>query len=234
MITIIHGDNTVLSRKQLQKEIKKRVSAGKPARSYAAVNLTLPVLTEALQSTSLFGDEHVLVIERLFRMRAKNLRDQMINILSDQSQVDIILWEDNVVSATNLKLLQVAKPTVIVFKTSPLVFQAMDLFGNPKEKKRLLQQLHAAYDQDTPEFVFSMLARQVRLLINFVEGETGTMKPYTLQKVSRQAQYFSLEKLRKIHQLLLEIDLSQKLSTSTLTLEQRIDLLALQTGDRTF
>lgn len=231
MITIIHGDNTVLSRKQLQSELKKHGLAGKKIRHFSATELSLAVLTDALQTTSLFGDENVLVLERLFKMRSKNLRDQILAILAKPSPIEIILWEDSVVSVTNLKLLQEAKPIILSFKTSPLVFQAMDLFGNPGEKQRILRHLHLAYDQDTPEFVFSMLARQVRLLINVKEGETGAMKPYTLQKVRQQAQFFPLEKLLQIHKRFLEIDLSQKLSTSLLTLEQQLDLLALQIAD---
>ncbi|MBP7876096.1 hypothetical protein KA012_03840 [Candidatus Woesebacteria bacterium] len=229
MITIIHGDNTVLSRKQLQTEIEKHVSGGKTIRSLAGNELSLSVLTEALQPTSLFGDEQVLLLERLFRMRSKNLRDQMLSILQDHPGMTIIIWEDATVSATNLKLLQNAKPTIFSFKTSPLVFQAMDLFGNPGEKQRLLKHLHAAYDQDTPEFVFAMLTRQIRLLINVAEGETAALKPYTLQKIRHQAQFFPLKKLLQIHQQLLAIDLTQKQSSSLLSLEQQLDLLALQT-----
>jgi len=230
MITLIHGDNSVLSRKQLTQEIEKRVSSGKKIRSFTASELSLSTLTDALQSTSLFGDEQVLVIERLFKMRAKNVRDQMLAILAAQTAFDIVLWEDSNVTAINLKLLQDVKPIVLAFKTSPLVFQAIDLFGNPREKERLLQQLHAASKQDTAEFVFAMLASRIRQLINVAEGETAALKPYTLQKIRRQAQYFSLKKLLKLHQKLLEIDLHQKSSTSLLSLEQQLDLVALDSA----
>lgn len=227
MMTIIHGDNIVLSRKQLQLEVEKRVTAGKKVRSYTAADLSLPILTEALQSTSLFGEESVVVLERIFKMRSKKMRDQVLDILCTQAAVEVIVWEDAVVSATNLKLLQAAKPTVLLYKSSPVVFQALDLLGNSSQKKRLIQLLHLAYEQDSPEFVFSMFTRQVRLLINVVEGEISALKPYTLQKARQQAQHFTLEKLLNIHRQLLEIDLSQKLSTSLLTLEQQLDLLAL-------
>lgn len=230
MITIIHGDNTVLSRKQLQTELEKHSLAGKKIRSLTSSDLTLAIITEALQSTSLFGDEAILVIERLFTMRAKNLRDQIFAILDTQAGIDVILWEDRVASATSLKLFTTTKPTILSFKTSPVVFQAMDLLGNHKERSRLLKLLHAAYEQDSVEFVFSMIARQVRLLINVLEGETGAMKPYTLTKIRQQARFFSLEKLVQMHQQLLAIDMAQKQSASLLTLEQQLDLFALQSA----
>ena len=228
MITIIHGDNTVLSRKQLISEIDKRSAAGKTVRSFTASELNIAGLTQALHPTSLFGDEQVLVIERLFRLRSTTLRDQMLTALISQHDIEVLLWEDKLISATNLKLLETAKPQTVVFKISPIVFQVMDQFGDPAKKVQLLKQLHAAYDQDSAEFVFAMLTRQIRLLINVVEGETAAMKPYTLQKMRTQARFFPLEKALRVHRQLLEIDLAQKTSGSLLSLEQQLDLLALE------
>ncbi len=230
MITIIHGDNTVLSRQQLTRHIEGRTRQGKTVKSIAGADISLPSLTSALQSTSLFGDEQAVVLERLFKMRSKNVRDQVVQILVTHQETEVILWDDHIISATNLKLISAAKPSVELFKTSPIVFQTMDMFGNPHESSRMIKQLHRSYDQDTTEFVFSMLARQVRLLISVVEGDTGSMKPYTLQKVSQQAKHFTLEKLLKIHHQLLVIDLNQKQSLSLLTLEQQLDMLALQSA----
>lgn len=229
MITLIHGDNTVLSRSQLQKEIASRTTAGKRLVSVTAAEVSIASLTNLLQPTSLFGDPSALIIERLFKMRSKNTLSAVLTILTTQSETDIVLWEDGNVSATNLKLLAGATPTVLAFKTSLIVFQLLDLFGAPTRRTELLKLLDAASKQDTPEFVFAMLASRVRQLIKVVEGETADIKPYSLTKLRAQVRFFTLESLLKLHARLLEIDLSQKQSTSVLSLKQQLELLATQT-----
>jgi hypothetical protein len=228
MITIIHGDNSVMSRRFLQTELEQFKRANKIIRSFAAADLSMATLTEALQTDSLFGNENVVVIERLFRLRSKRTRDQFIECMCQQTQLTLYLWEDTSITATSLKLLQKAKPIIQVFKTSPVVFSAMDLLGNPREQGKLLTLLHESYIHDSPEFVFSMLARQIRLLIAVVEHETSNMKPFVLGKLQRQQRYFTLSKLLALHHELLTIDLSQKQSTGLLSLEQQLDLFALK------
>lgn len=230
MITLIHGDNTVLSRAQLQKEIASRSTAGKRVTGVTAAEVSIASLTNLLQPTSLFGDPSVLVIERLFKMRSKNTLAAVLTVLTTQPEADILLWEDGNVSATNLKLLKDANPVVQAFKTSPIVFQLLDLFGSPTRRAELLKLLDAACKQDTPEFVFAMLASRVRQLIKVAEGETADIKPYSLTKLRAQMRFFTLESLLKLHAKLLEIDLSQKQSTSVLSLKQQLELLAMQPG----
>jgi len=72
-----------------------------------------------------------------------------------------------------------------------------------------------------------MLARQTRMLIEVRESGTMTGAPWMVQKIKRQGQSFSLQQLLKIHHQLLEIDLHQKTSTNTLSLDQELDLLLL-------
>lgn len=229
MITLIHGDNTVVSRTHFHEEVEKRTRAGKSVKTVTAADLTIAGLTQLLQPTSLFGDESSVVIERLFKMRSKNTLSAIVGILISQPEADILLWEDGNVSATNLKLLKDANPVVQAFKTSPIVFQLLDLFGVPTRRAELLKLLDAACKQDTPEFVFAMLASRVRQLIKVAEGETADIKPYSLTKLRAQMRFFTLESLLKLHERLLEIDLSQKQGTSMLSLKQQLELLATQT-----
>lgn len=232
MITILHGDNTVLSRQQLYDILERQRTAGRSIKSFQASELDVPKLMSAVQPSSLFGDEQVVVVERLFRLRSKKQLEQFLSVLCDNCSSEIVIWEDKNIPAASLKPLQAAQPNVQAFKTSPVVFQLLDLIGNPAQRAKLLQLLHHSYQQDSAEFVFSMIAGRIRQLIAVSEGQTNAIKAFTLNKLRQQVRHFSLSKLLRLHEQLYQIDLAQKRSATLLTLEQQLDLFVLAASDR--
>ena len=78
---------------------------------------------------------------------------------------------------------------------------------------------------DGAEFVFLMIARQIRLLIQVKENQASKIAPFMLNKLKKQAQEFTLQKLLNLHHQLYLIDQKQKRSTGLLSLESELDLL---------
>ena len=82
--------------------------------------------------------------------------------------------------------------------------------------------------KEAPELVFSLLIRQVRLLV--IARDLGTkgldrMAPWQKDKLVKQANKFTLEKLLKYHQAFLAIDIRQKTGQASFTMQKQLDLL---------
>lgn len=221
---VIHGENTSKSRLQLTALTTQHRTEKKDIFTLQAKALTPAVLEEALGSASLFGTDRVVVIEELHSLPESAKKKQLLNVLTT-TDTPVILWEKRVLTATMLKKFPQAE--VLTFKTSSTLFQWLDSFGVTKNKQKLLQDLHQVIKDETAFFCFTMLCRQVRLLIS--ARDDGKLKgaPFMISKLKKQAGYFSLTQLLDLHSQLLKIDYHQKRSLTRLTLEQELELLVL-------
>ena len=93
-----------------------------------------------------------------------------------------------------------------------------------KNKNALLKRAKESINSDGAEFVFLMILRQIRMLIQVKEGQSLKIAPFMLSKLNKQSQEFSLEKLLSLHKQLYQIDQKQKESKGLLSLEAELDL----------
>jgi DNA polymerase III delta subunit len=226
MLQLIHGDNQVASRKKLTELLTEFKKQNKEVFQLSAEKLDRAQLESNLLSESLFGQEKILVLDGLHSLPKSKKKDEFINLISSAS-IDIILWEKKLLTKTDLKKLQSDLETY-EFKITPKLWTFLDkLSPNPKSKNALLKLFHESIAMDGAEFIFLMMARQIRLLIQVKEGEANKLAPFMLSKLKKQAGEFSLAKLLTIHQQLYQIDTKLKQSTSLLSLEAELDLLLL-------
>lgn len=237
---IIHGENTIKSRARLTSVLEAARDAQIDIKRLMGKELTLALLEEAFAASSLFGTENVIVIEELHSLPKSAKKDQLIQavslqvnqLLADGTGVitgttipKVLIWEKRQLTATMLKKFGSAKSEE--FKSSSVLFKWLDGFGVSKDKSTQLQELHQIYDQDGAEFLFAMLGRQVRMLLSAKDDGQLTGAPFMISKLKKQASAFSLDKLLQIHHQLLEIDTTQKTSSTRMTLQQQLDLLVL-------
>src|SRR3990167_5016607 len=121
MITLLHGDNLVLSRNQLKEQISAAKDKGIEIIRLTGQELTSEALIQALESPSLFAGQKTIVIEGLLSLRPSKLKDSLIELVANHQEQPLILWEPKSVTAANLKKLKTAK--VQEFKITPLVFK---------------------------------------------------------------------------------------------------------------
>lgn len=221
---IIHGDNISKSRLKLTKIIDSLKNQNKDIFSVTAKTLTASLLEEALGETSLFGGDKVIVIEELHSLPESAKKKQFIAALATSDQ-EIVLWEKRLLTATMLKKFPHAD--VEAFKASSLLFQWLDSLGVSKDKKQLLSDLHQIVKDESAFFCFTMICRQVRLLISALDDGQLKGAPFIVQKLKKQARSFTLDQLLVFHSKLVEIDYKQKRSLSKLSLEQELDMLVL-------
>lgn len=226
---IIHGEHTVKSRDALAAQIQAAHAKQHEVVRLSAKELTPALLEETFVSNSLFGTPKTIIIEELHSLPKSAKKDALISQLAQLATASeappVVLWEKRQLTATMLK--KFPGTTAEEFKLSSLLFKWMDAFTPTASKTQLLKDLQTIYHQDGAEFFFAMLCRQVRLLLSILDDGKVQMAPFMVSKIKKQAQQFSLEKLLKLHQSLLEIDVASKTSGSRLSLEQQLDLLVL-------
>ena len=208
MITVLHGDNAVLSRNSLPQ--------GKDIVRLNAVDLTHENLTQELAGRSLFGGQSLVVIEGLLSLRPSKTKDELVGLVASSPQTEIVLWEGKSVTAANIKKLGQVK--IQEFKIPALVFKFLDSLS--------LTDLHQAAKNDAAEFIFYLLHRRLAQLIQARDGGS-TLKgaPWQIGKLKAQAAKYSLSQLVSLQGKLLEIDYSIKSGADDLPLLSQLDLV---------
>jgi len=220
MITILHGDNIVKSRQMLL-SLREQYQKTAEVISLEGKQLDKRVLEEALGNQALFSSSKCVIIEKLFALPKSKKKDELIEMVAG-SGAEIVLWEDKVLSVTQLK--QFKNPKTLVCKTGAIVFQWLDSLA-PKNVVLSSDLLERACQQEGAALCFAMLIRQVRLLLQTKLGIVVPGAPFIQAKLRKQAQLFSEEQLFALHERLLEIDEEEKTSSSLLDLEKKLDLV---------
>jgi len=227
MITILHGDNFVASRNALKHQIdifkSQSPTANLGVKKFEANKLEAATLTQILESTSLFGQDQLLVISNLLGLPQSQSKDQLIKILLNNQNQPICLWEKKTLSASLKK--QFLKATIKEFKTPKIVFKFLDSL-KPNNSQTSLKLLHQSYQKDAPELIFYLLGRRLSQLIQ-AKDSADVLKgaPWQINKLKAQAKNFTLNQLLNLHQKLLNLDLQIKTGQTDLSLSCQLDLL---------
>ncbi len=183
-----------------------------------ASELEITQLRQEIGSSGLFGSDKCFVIKNLLSGAKSKNKDRLIEVLNQETNHEIILWESKNITATVLK--QFPKAKIENFPISPVIFKFLDSL-RPQNTKNILLSWKKLLDEGTePEFVFAMLARQIKLLIQIKSGPAYVkLAPYPAKLISQQATYYTLEHLLDLYKMLYEIDFKIKTGTSSNTID---------------
>ena len=193
--------------------------------NHISIKITTTDLIQALETQSLFGGDRLVIIEDLFARPKSKLKDQILKILLDshtsEQIADIVVWEAKTLTKTQTKKFTKAK--IQEFKITKTMFQLMDTIS-PQNKLEALELLDQTIKNDGSEFIFAMLIRQVRLLI---QAQDNALKapPWMQGKLKKQAQTFSRPQLLKLHTQLLTLDNQLKTSQNIMELGNNLDFI---------
>jgi len=221
---ILHGDNTVLSRQKLKEEIEVfRVKIKGEVLKFEGNDLLLLNLQQALESASLFGDNHLVVVENLFSGRKNKEKEKILVYLKKTNQENLIVWEGKKIDGRTLLSF---KAKVFKFDLPLVIFRFLDSLA-PGNSNVSLDLFHQCLEQDPPELIFFLLAKQIRLLILAVDlGKKGLskMEDWRVGKLIHQGQKFGLRPLIFLYKELLKIDWQQKTGQTPFDLVSQLDL----------
>lgn len=221
MITLLHGEDIVLSRNYLL-ETKAKFSGeiifldGK--------TVEFDKLKQAVESTPLFTETRLIIIENLF---GRTVKTQLKNILTYLNQFQknsqILLWENKEVKKSSLGTIS-ANWQVQLYNFPKLLFKFLEEIypDNFSKNLSLLKELRKIY---TAEFLFLMISRQIKYLILASDNALSGMPSWMRYKYVKQAKYFSKERLLKLYKRLLIMDINQKTGSASYEIAKELDLL---------
>ena len=223
MITIVHGEDIVSSRKYFVDQKDEN------SLTFDAEPLILIELDQSLCGPGLFGSSNKIFIENLFSRKASKNFDGISLVLNKKTEADIFVWADKILPAKSLSLFP--KSNVKVFKIPQNIWSFLD--GIKPENVSNVSMFHNALSTSEPEIIFTMIIRQFRLMLGLIEKskdnieELKRLAPWQKSKLVKQSSLFGLEKLKEVYKKLYKIDKSVKTGASNLTLVQNIDILLL-------
>lgn len=223
MLTLLHGDNTEASRAEL---VRLRTSAkDKEVRILDGKKVDTLGLTQALESSSLFGNDLLIVIENLlgsFGKKTKNADAVIATLLQASTSVDVILWEDKEVSKTMLDRLG-KSATIKVFSIPVIIFQFLDGL-RPHGATQSLHLFQTLMQTEPSEVVFTMIVRRIRQLIMIADGiQPEKMQGWQASRLTSQAKLFTMEQLVSMHTALRSMEYSLKTGSTPFALKEHIE-----------
>ena len=229
MITIIHGDDVVSSRKYLQEQKQKiddpYVFDG---------DIDLLSIVQITQGGGLFESSKKIFVESFFSKNKLNNSASLdiINYINkNESLFDIFFWEGKELQKKSLSVF--SKTAVKIFKIPQTIFLFLDNIMPNNYKKNIIL-FHNALENADDQMLFFMMQRQFRLLLAISDknakeaiDEILRLAPWQKSKLERQSKLFSIDKLVLIYKQLLSIDISQKTGNLPFSLICAIDFLLL-------
>lgn len=227
MLYLIHGDHIEVSRNKLV-ELKK-AAAGKEIRELNGKRFDQNALVQALESSSLFGGDVLVVIEGFIsnaKKREKIFASTLERIVEASRTVDIILYEEKDVEKTVLTKLG-SNAQVFLHKTPVIIFQFLDSV-RPGNVKASLLFFNEVVLHEPAEIVFVLLVRRVRQLIQLADHVMPDgLQSWQADRLTSQARHFTIEQLIAMHTRLLETDIAIKTGSSPFTLAQHIQQILI-------
>lgn len=225
MITLLHGDDIVKSREELNRI--RESSRGKEIRFVEGKTVEDRELTQALSSQSLFGGETLVIIENLFSGLGKKQKrvETLTKIIITESQtVDVILWEEKELGKTVISAFE-KHSNAILFKLPTVLFQFLDSV-HPTNFLVSLGLYRQLLQYEPPELVQALLIRRVRqLLLIKSQKASPELQPWQLSRLTNQARFFTMNGLLVLYKKLRDGELSIKTGTGIFPLEEATERL---------
>ncbi len=157
MLYIFHGDNETESRNAFNTSINQFVDSDNIRLD--SKNIDLDQINNFLNGQSFFHTKKTISISNFYSI-SKPIQDKLIKIInSSHEENNIIIWQDKVLNATQLKIFPQAQ--VKTFKTSNLVFSCLNEI-RPKNIKNFIQKLRLVYKDNMYDLFLYMAKNTIR------------------------------------------------------------------------
>jgi len=166
----------------------------------------------------MFGSDRIVVIENLFSRKKSNEQTDILKYTKAYiGDTDIIFWEKKAVGKIAQRSLP-EKTNIKEFKTPVLIFKLVEQL-DPLNKKLVLETYEKAVLTEAPEFIFAMLVRQVKLLLQLKLGKTPAGAPWMIGKLKSQASKFTQTQLETAYKKLYQIDKQIKTGATPMNMD---------------
>jgi len=227
MLYLIHGDHIEASYNKLAE--LKNAAGSKEVREVNGKRLDLNMLIQALESSSLFGGDVLVVLEGFIsnaKKREKAFGITLERIVTAAQVIDVILYEEKEIEKTTVAKLGNAVQ-IFMNKLPVIIFQFLDSV-RPDNAKASLLFFSEVVNHEPAEIVFVLLVRRVRQLIQLADHVMPDgLQSWQADRLTSQARHFTIEQLVAMHKKLLNVDISIKTGSSPFTLAQHIQQILI-------
>jgi threonine dehydrogenase-like Zn-dependent dehydrogenase len=224
MITLLHGDYIEASREALHK-IQKTLEAH-DVRHIDDKSIDETLLTQAVESSSLFGNSTAIVVEKLFsRLQKQSKKISLFaSILSKNAKkTTIVLWESKEIGPQIIKLLG-RDVAVQKFSLPVVMFQFLDNI-RPGNRVALCTLYRNVLASEPIDLIFSMLAKRIRQLIQIASGASpANLAPWQIHRLTIQSKSFTMKQLIDMYTKLHALDVQGRMGKPALELSKRLEL----------
>lgn len=227
MLTILCGEDSVSSRRQLQLLLDEYRKSNHLI-EYISPSQIMDVYKDSNGVVSLFGQQKVYVINNLsstYSKRSKAELAKIIEELASNKDITLLDWEEGK-SAYELSSLKKIASQFKEFKPEKSIFQLMDSCfpGNKKDFISNLQKVNITQEET---FIFIMLSRHMRsLLLAKYNGLDSKVSPWQKRNLLNQSKLWEEQKLIGFYEGLARIDIAMKTSNTPFKMKESLDILA--------
>ena len=212
---ILYGENTIDSSQRLVAICDEIKAEGTQVIFFDQSELTLGRLRQELSPVDLFGNSSFLVIRNLLSGTKSKNKDKLIDYLKKTNSASVLLFESKKVHPSTIK--QFKGATTENFKVEINIFKFLEKITPGNTSSLLTNYQELLQKGAEPEYIFAMLVRQVRLLIQAKSTPHLLKLPAFSQRLLQsQAQKFTLDTLLNFHQDLYAIERGIKTGKSPL------------------
>ena len=213
-IFVIHGDDTTKSYARLVTFIE---TAKKRSWEVVYIDEVNASPREVLSTPSLFGDERFFILKDLKKLSEKDF--DWIN--SSNIVGNLVIYSDKKIPATTLKKFKKIEKAE-EFSLPFIIFKFLD-YVYPGNAKLVLKSFSELATSQAPEFIFSLVSKQIRDLYWSTLKDKPSFPPWKMQKINSVASKFKEGQLKKIIKKLASIDFKAK--TGKAIIKDELELL---------
>jgi len=227
MKLLLHGDHIEASR---QEYIRLKTShVGKEIRELNGKEINETLLTQAVESSSLFGDQTVVCVENLFSplgKKAKTARGYADIIKHADTASTIIFWEPKAIGKEILGMLE-PDVSIRLFDFPKIIFSFLDSI-RPNNTKQTIEIFAELLLTEAPELVWNMLISRIRILIQILDNVVpDRMSSWQLSRLTKQVRAFTMDKLLDMYKNMLQMEYNLKNGNSPFTMAETIKQIIL-------
>jgi hypothetical protein len=185
MITIFHGDNPTDSRQAFYGFISQ--FPGSDLLHIDSKSIDLNQINNFLAGGSLFPGTKILAVDNFFSI-SKPILDKLVKLINPKS-VEIIIWQDKILTATQTKIFSQAK--LFSFKADNRIFACLNAL-----KPHNLETFNRLYDQIIDNelfdlFLYLLKSQFRRQLQTYSKYDQALVQKIYLQTIELEYQYKS-------------------------------------------
>ena len=223
MITVIHGEDIVSSRKKLIELIENQKDS--EIIRFEGAKLTATDFLIATETRSIISNSKLIIIEQFSSSKKGQEKANIENQLNGKlEEINIIIWEAKELDKTTLNKITGAR--ILNYPLPKLLWRFLDSIGTI-EAYDLLSMFNGLIKTWDINFIYAMIIRQWHnLLLTLTLQNDGAigLTSWQLAKLKRQASSFTSAKLLNSYRYLISIEYKIKSGLTPLSLKEWLDI----------